>query len=176
MLTGAGWAGQPGSKAVGRASILPFFEGVYAPCGDAKWEAYLTNFEPEFRLPLFQTVFHDSVIATHHWSFASLKTKDCAKTVELLELLYQVPPLYHLNLAEFQKRKPQLKRHYDFFSPLHRETALLPLADFQWLTPDGTVRRATFGDNACTPPALLLPSPRMDQFPVWRPITTESES
>jgi hypothetical protein len=104
-------------------------------------------FEPRFRLPLFQTVFHDSVIATHHWSFASLKAKDQAGTVELLELLYQVPPLYHLNVPEFQKRQAQIKRHYEFFSPLHRETALLPMTDFQWLTPDGTVQRTTFGNS-----------------------------
>jgi hypothetical protein len=104
-------------------------------------------FEPRFRLPLFQTVFHDSVIATHHWSFASLKTKDQARTMELLELLYQVPPLYHLNVPEFQKRKAQMKRHYEFFSPLHRETALLPMTGFQWLTPDGTVQRTAFGDS-----------------------------
>ena len=104
-------------------------------------------FEPRFRLPLFQTAFHDSVIATHHWSFASLKTKDQARTVELLELLYQVPPLYHLNVPEFQKRKAQIQRHYEFFSPLHRETALLPLTGFQWLNPDGTVQRTTFGDS-----------------------------
>jgi hypothetical protein len=104
-------------------------------------------FEPRFRLPLFQTAFHDSVIATHHWSFASLKARDQAKTVELLELLYQVPPLYHLNVQEFQKRKAQIKRHYEFFSPLHRETALLPMTSFQWLTPDGTVQRTTFGDS-----------------------------
>jgi hypothetical protein len=104
-------------------------------------------FEPRFRLPLFQTAFHDSVIATHHWSFASLKAKDCAQTVELLELLYQVPPLYHLNLTELQTRKEQLKRHYDFFSPLHRESALLPMTDFQWLTPDGTVQRTSFGSK-----------------------------
>ena len=104
-------------------------------------------FEPRFRLPLFQTVFHDSVIATHHWSFASLKAKDQVRTVELLELLYQVPPLYHLNVQEFQKRKAQIKRHYEFFSPLHRETALLPMTGFQWLTPDGTVQRTSFGDQ-----------------------------
>jgi hypothetical protein len=104
-------------------------------------------FEPRFRLPLFQTVFHDSVIATHHWSFASLKAKDEARIVELLELLYQVPPLYHLNVPEFQKRRAQIKRHYDFFSPLHRETALLPMTDFQWLTPDGAVQRTVFGDK-----------------------------
>ncbi len=102
-------------------------------------------FEPRFRLPLFETVFHDSVIATHHWSFASLKAKDQARTVELLELLYQIPPLYHLNVPEFQKRKAQIKRHYEFFSALHRETALLPMTGFVWLTPDGTVQRTTFG-------------------------------
>ena len=104
-------------------------------------------FDPRFRLPLFETVFHDSVVATHHWSWASLKTLDQAKTVEMLELLYQVPPLYHLNVAEFQKRKEQIKRHYDFFSPLHRETALLPMTSFRWLTGDGSVQRTTFGGN-----------------------------
>ena len=119
-----------------------FFEPV-----PMKEEYRYIYFEPRFRLPLFQTVFHDSVIATHHWLFASLKAKDCAETVELLELLYQVPPLYHLNPSELQTRKEQLKRHYDFFSPLHRETALLPMTDFQWLTPDGTVQRTSFGNK-----------------------------
>ncbi|HOX55722.1 MAG TPA: glycoside hydrolase [Candidatus Paceibacterota bacterium] len=104
-------------------------------------------FEPRFRLPLFETVFHDSVVATHNWSFASLKAQDEARTVELLELLYQVPPLYHLNVPEFQKRRGQIKRHYEFFSPLHRETAWLPLTGFEWLTPDAAVQRTVFGDK-----------------------------
>lgn len=103
-------------------------------------------FEPRFRLPLFQTVFHDSIIATHHWSYGSFKTKDLANTVELMELLYNVPPLYHLNLEEFQKRKQQILRHYAFFSPLHRRLAELPMTDFQWLTPDRSVQMTTFGD------------------------------
>jgi hypothetical protein len=104
-------------------------------------------FEPRFRLPLFETVFHDSVVATHHWSFASLKTADQAGKIELLELLYNVPPLYHLNLPEFQKRKAQIKRHYDFFSPLHRETATMPMTDFAWLSEDHAVQRPVFGDR-----------------------------
>ncbi|MGO8929579.1 MAG: glycoside hydrolase [Limisphaerales bacterium] len=133
-----------------------YYLGAYYPPGEPqvffkpvplKEEYRYIYFEPRFRLPLFQTVFHDSVIATHHWSFASLKEKDQARTVELLELLYQVPPLYHLNMPEFQKRKTQIKRHYEFFSPLHRETTLLPMTGFQWLTPDAAVQRTTFGDN-----------------------------
>ena len=129
--------------------------GYYPPDGPKnffmpvpiKEEYRYIYFEPRFRLPLFQTVFHDSVIATHHWSYGSFKTKDLSSTVELLELLYNVPPLYHLNLEEFQKRKQQIQRHYEFFSPLHRQLAELPMTDFQWLTPDRSVQMTTFGDK-----------------------------
>jgi hypothetical protein len=119
-----------------------FFKSV-----PAKEEYRYIYFEPRFRLPLFETVFHDSVVATHHWSEGSLKTKDQVGTVELLELLYNVPPLYHLNLAEFQKRKEQIKRHYDLFSPLHRVTATLPMTDFKWLTEDRAVQQTEFGGS-----------------------------
>jgi hypothetical protein len=36
-------------------------------------------------------------------------------------------------------------KHYRFFSPLHRQTGLLPLEEFTWLTPDRLVQRTTFG-------------------------------
>lgn len=103
-------------------------------------------FDPAVRLPLFQTVFHDSVIATHHWSHPSLKFPEVAGTVALLELLYNVPPLYHLNRAEFARRKMELKRHYDFFAPLHRELALLPLTDFRWESEDRLIQTVRFGE------------------------------
>jgi hypothetical protein len=132
-----------------------FLGAYYPPNGPAvffkpvptKEEYRYIYFDPRFRLPLFETVFHDSVVATHHWSAASGKFRDQARTVELLELLYNVPPLYHLNLQEFAKQSPQMKKHHDFFSPLHRETGLLPLTEFEWLTPDRLVQRTMFGDK-----------------------------
>lgn len=108
---------------------------------------YTCYFDPRFRIPLYQTVFHDSLIATHHWQYASLKFADQAATVALLELLYGVPPLYHLNLDEFEKHGERIRAHYRFFSPLHRELALLPMTDFAWLTPDRLVQRTVFGDR-----------------------------
>jgi hypothetical protein len=104
-------------------------------------------YDPRFRLPLYETVFHDSVVATHEWSSGSLKFKDQTQTMELLELLYNVPPLYHLNLAELKKWQARIKSHCDFFSPLHRQLALLPMTDFEWLTPDRLVQRTTFADK-----------------------------
>jgi hypothetical protein len=103
-------------------------------------------FDPRVRLPLFQTAFHDSVITTHHWSRPSLKFSNVRRTDELLELLYNVPPLYHLTLDELEKNSALLIHHYRFFSPLQRETALLPMTGFTWLTADRLVQKTTFGD------------------------------
>jgi len=105
-------------------------------------------YDVRFRLPLFETVFHDSVVATHHWSNPSMKFPEVAGDVELLELLYEVPPLYHLNRVEFAKRKAEIKRHYDFFSPLNRELAGMPMTDFRWKTENRLVQSVAFGNIA----------------------------
>jgi hypothetical protein len=101
-------------------------------------------FDPRFRLPLYETVNHDSVVSTHHWSGASLKFSDTTATVRLTELLYQVPPMYHLNLAEFENRKNTIRKHYEIFSPLHRKLGFARMTGFSWLTPDRLVQRTEF--------------------------------
>lgn len=103
-------------------------------------------FDPRFRLPLYQTVFHDSLITTNHWLSSSLKFPDAAENLTLLELLYNVPPLYHLNLAAFEKHAAHIKRHYAFFSPLHRKIGGKAMTDFEWLSPDRFVQRTEFGN------------------------------
>jgi hypothetical protein len=104
-------------------------------------------FDPRFRLPLFETVYHDSLIATHEWGEGSLKFSDEVVNDALIEALYQVPPLYHLNLREWRRLRDQIVARYRFWSPLHRETALLPLTQFEWLTPDRLVQRTQFGER-----------------------------
>ena len=101
---------------------------------------------PRFRLPLYQIVFHDSIVTTSHWGSGSLKFKNAIGTFALLELLYNVPPLYHLNMAEFSKHKAWIKRHYAFFSPLHRQIGGKAMTDFEWLSDDRQVQRTEFGD------------------------------
>lgn len=103
-------------------------------------------YDPRFRLPLYQIVFHDSVVATHHWGSGSLKFKNAIGTLALLELLYNVPPLYHLNIAEFEKHKAWIKQHYTFFSPLHKQIGGKAMTDFEWLSDDRQVQRTEFGN------------------------------
>jgi hypothetical protein len=41
-----------------------------------------------------------------------------------------------------------MKKHFAFFSPLHRELGFSQMTDFAWLTPDHLVQRTVFGDKA----------------------------
>ena len=104
-------------------------------------------YDPRFRLPLYEVVFHDSVVTTHQWANSSLKYSNVLDTVALTELLYMVPPLYHMNLDEFDKHREVMKRHYAFFSPLHRKTGFTQMTDFNWLRADRKLQRAVFDDR-----------------------------
>jgi hypothetical protein len=101
-------------------------------------------FDPTIRFPLYQAVIGDEVIATHHWSFDSLKFEDIAQTRELMEILYRVPPMYHLNRGSWPDRKDRILNHFAFWSPLHRAVATAPLARFDYLSEDRQVQRETY--------------------------------
>lgn len=104
-------------------------------------------YDPRYRLPLYETVFHDSVVTTHHWQNASLKFENIIESVALTQLLYLAPPLYHMNRDEFEKHKEAMKRQYECFSPLHRELGFAPMTDFAWLSADRLLQRTVFKDS-----------------------------
>ena len=146
-----GW-GDPDMK----SKTSPYYVGGYwppeGPAVHIKQVPLKPNYlyhyyDPRFRLPLYQIVFHDSVITTHHWGSGSLKFENAIATLALLELLYNVPPLYHLNIAEFEKHKAWIKEHYAFFSPLHRKIGGQAMTDFAWLSHDRQIQRTEFGDT-----------------------------
>ncbi|NWC73714.1 hypothetical protein HX823_06430 [Pseudomonas sp. P7759] len=103
--------------------------------------------EPTMRLPLYQAVFHGSVITTHHWLFDSLKLSNVRVENELTQLLYNVPPLYHLSAATVKQRLPVIQRQDRFFRPLHQRLATQTMTGFRWLTADRLVQETTFADG-----------------------------
>ena len=145
-----GW-GDPDMK----SKTSPYYVGGYwppeGPAVHIKQVPLKPNYlyhyyDPRFRLPLYQIVFHDSVITTHHWGAGSLKFENAIETLALLEVFYNVPPLYHLNIAEFEKHKAWIKQHYAFFSPLHKQIGGKAMTDFEWLSDNRQVQRTEFGN------------------------------
>lgn len=101
-------------------------------------------FDPRVRIPLYQAALGDELVVSHHWSFDSLKFRDVAATRELLEILYMVPPLYHINRETWPTRRERIVRHVAFWSPLHRELATARLIKFEWLSENRLLQRTTF--------------------------------
>ena len=123
-------------------------------------------YDPRFRLPLYEVVFHDSVVTTHQWANGSLKYSNVLDTVALTELLYMVPPLYHMNLDEFHKHHEVMKRHYEFFSPLHRKVGFAQMTDFNLLSADRLLQRAVFDDRMQIIANFSQESRRYEEFEI----------
>lgn len=101
-------------------------------------------FDPTVRVPLYQAALGDEVIVTHHWGMDSLKLEDVEQVRELMEILYRVPPMYHLNRKTWPERQKRVLKHLAFWAPLHRRLATAPLTRFECLTEDRLVQQTTF--------------------------------
>ncbi|MBK1878716.1 glycoside hydrolase [Pelagicoccus mobilis] len=115
------------------------FKAINAP-----QELLSPYFDPSVRVPLYQAAVGDELVTTHHWSFDSLKFSNIKGTRALLEILYRVPPMYHLNRESWETRKGAILHHVAFWSPLHAAVAEAPLVRFERLSEDGLVQRATY--------------------------------
>lgn len=105
------------------------------------------HFDPAFRLPLYQTVFHGSVVTTHHWLYDNLKLGNVRVENELMQLLYNVPPLYHLSADTLAARLPLMQRQDAFFRPLHERLATQAMTGFRWRQADRRVQETHFEDG-----------------------------
>lgn len=147
-----GW----GDEAMQRDRQSPWYVGQWYPPDQPqvffrqvplKDQYVALHFAPQARLPLYQAVFHGSVITTHHWLFDSLKLSNVRVANELTQLLYNVPPLYHLNADTLAERLPLMRKQDAFFRPLHQRLATQALTGFQWLAADRQVQQTTFADG-----------------------------
>jgi hypothetical protein len=134
----------------------PYYMGRYYPVDSpevmfkpvaTKPVYHALYFDPALRLPLFQAAFHDSIITTRHWESDMLKFKEGRRSGELLQQLYNVPPLLNLSLDSNAERLPYLKRQDAFFRPLHQRLAYQALTSFEWRSDDHLVQETRFADG-----------------------------
>ncbi len=79
-------------------------------------------FDPRVLIPLYRAAVGDEIIATHHWSFDSLKLSGVAGVRQLLEILYQVPPMYHLNRETWLQRRDRIMQVLAVLEPAESGT------------------------------------------------------
>lgn len=113
--------------------IKPLYEKVYM--------------DPTYSLPLYKLIYNDVIITTNHWEWGSYKVKGEEADRMLYELLYNVPPLYHLDRATWEKDKASMLNFLKVWSPFHREATNRQMSMFSILTEDRLVQSAQYGDD-----------------------------
>lgn len=99
------------------------------------------------RLPLFEAVFHDSVVAADRWEFGLMKVAGETRRRFARSLLYGAPTMWNLDRRELARVGPWLKAAQDDFRQAHGVGAPVALTGFRWLTPDRLVQQATYADG-----------------------------
>jgi hypothetical protein len=104
-------------------------------------------FGPGDRLPLFEAVFHDSIVAADRWEFGLMKVAGQERNRFARSLLYGTPTMWNLDRRELARSGKWLKAAQDDFILAHGTGQPVALTDVKWLTPDRLVQQVTYGDG-----------------------------
>lgn len=120
-----------------------FFKSISAP---KDYED--TKYNPLYRIPLFQTVFHDSIITTDRLEIPITKFKNLKEKRLLIGLLYGVPSIWSLDIKQIKDYSKDLKKISAFFQAYHKKIGGVQLTKFSYLTEDKLVQQTQFGEIA----------------------------
>ncbi|WP_270941170.1 glycoside hydrolase [Romboutsia lituseburensis] len=103
--------------------------------------------DSEYSIPLFRLVYNDSVITSYHWLWGTFKIQDEVNNRMMREILYNIPPMYHIDRNEWDKYKTQIKEHNDVWSEFNKKAIKKEMTDFKLLSDDKLVQMSKFGDD-----------------------------
>ena len=124
-------------------------------------DALKAMYDPAYRIPLYETALHGSLINVERWELSFGKLPDQKVTRALLAMLYNTP--LNFVLSDKDKRYDQNLRELaalqKYFAPLHQAAGTEELTSFDWLTADRTVQRTVFGDGTLPSRPTSAPPP-----------------
>ena len=116
----------------------------------------------DYRLPLWELVYHDCVVAQWYWGDYNNKLPGLWDKRDLFNLLYGTPPMFMFNRALWQQNKARFAQSYRDTCPTARRVGYSEMTDHRFLTADravqqtrfanGTIITVNFGQAPYTPP------------------------
>lgn len=135
--------------------VCSFFEGLPGSVVNVYTGIEATNYghgqtigNPNFGLvvPLFNLVYHDAVVC--YWQHGQPFGREDHANHILHDLMSGQPSNWSLTYDQWEDLKPLIKQCYDLLSHLHRKTAFYPMLTHEFLKPDFTVHKTSFGDGS----------------------------
>jgi len=100
-----------------------------------------------YRLPLWELVYHDCVVAQWYWGDYNNKLPKLWDKRDLFNVLYGTPPMFMFTRAWFSEHKARFARSYNTVCPAVRAVGYSEMTDHKFLTPDRDVQQTTFANG-----------------------------
>ncbi len=100
-----------------------------------------------YRLPLWELVYHDCVVAQWYWGDYNNKLPALWDKRDLFNVLYGTPPMFMFDRRLWAESKARFVQSYKNTCPYARQVGYAEMTDHKFLTPDRSVQRTIFANG-----------------------------
>jgi len=101
----------------------------------------------KYRLPLWELVYHDCVMAQWYWGDYNNKLPSLWDKRDLFNILYGTTPMFMFNRETWESNKERFAKSYKNVCNVAREVGYYEMTDHRFLTPDRDVQQTTFANG-----------------------------
>ena len=101
----------------------------------------------KYRLPLWELVYHDCVVAQWYWGDYNNKLPSIWAKRDLFNILYGTPPMFMFNRQYWSQNKDRFAKSYKDICAVARAVGYAEMTDHRFLTPDRDVQQTKFSNG-----------------------------
>jgi len=101
----------------------------------------------QYRLPLWELVYHECVVAQWYWGDYNNKLPMLWDKRDLFNILYATPPMFMFDHARWQENRERFIQCYRNTCPLVRRVGYSEMTNHRFLTPDRSVQQTAFANG-----------------------------
>jgi hypothetical protein len=100
-----------------------------------------------YRLPLWELVYHDCVVAQWYWGDYNNKLPSLWDQRDLFNILYGTPPMFMFNRKVWEQYHERFVQSYKNVCTIVRAVGYAEMTDHRSLTPDRNIQQTTFANG-----------------------------
>ncbi len=101
----------------------------------------------KYRLPLWELVYHDCVVAQWYWGDYNNKLPAIWDKRDLFNILYGTPPMFMFTRQVWNQNKNRFVQSYKDVCNVARAVGYAEMTDHRFLTPDRNVQQTSFANG-----------------------------
>ena len=101
----------------------------------------------KYRLPLWELVYHDCVVAQWYWGDYNNKLPALWQKRDLFNILYGTAPMFMFDSRLWEQNKDRFAQSYKNICNVTRAVGYAEMTDHRFLTPDRDVQQTTFANG-----------------------------